>query len=211
MADEGPDDARPQYPEPTGVRASDAEREDTATILRDAAAEGRLTFEELADRIELAMGSRTREQLQRLTGDLPAPDREPDPGGDAGALTAPAAVTTSLLGDIRRSGVWSLPAESSYRTVFGNVVLDLREAQVTAKEVTIDANSLFGDIDLLVPEGVAVEVRSRRVMGSISQEADAVKPGAPRVVLTGRTVFGNVRVRHRRLHERLGRLLGVLR
>ena len=36
------------------VRASDAEREATIERLRDAAAEGRLTFEELADRIEAA-------------------------------------------------------------------------------------------------------------------------------------------------------------
>jgi hypothetical protein len=28
--------------------------------------------------------------------------------------------------------------------------------------VTIDANSVFGDVELLVPEGVAVEIRSRR-------------------------------------------------
>src|SRR5689334_4320926 len=37
---------------PPEIRASDAERERTAALLRDAAAEGRLTFEELADRVE---------------------------------------------------------------------------------------------------------------------------------------------------------------
>jgi hypothetical protein len=55
-----------------GVRASDAEREATIERLRVAAGEGRLTFEELADRIDAAGGSSTRGELERLTGDLPA-------------------------------------------------------------------------------------------------------------------------------------------
>jgi Domain of unknown function (DUF1707) len=40
------------------VRASDAEREATVVRLRDAAAEGRLTLEELAERVEAADGAR---------------------------------------------------------------------------------------------------------------------------------------------------------
>jgi len=206
MADKGPDDVRAEYPEPVGVRASDLEREGAAAVLRDAAAEGRVTFEELADRIELAMSARTRKELDRLTKDLPASTAEHDDTD----LAAPVA-TASVFGDIRRSGAWRIPALSRYRTVFGDIVLGLREAQVTARKVTIDANSVFGDIELLVPEGVAVEIRSRRFMGNLRQEADAATPGAPRVILTGRTVFGNVRVRRRRLHERLLRMLTPFR
>jgi DUF1707 SHOCT-like domain len=66
MADTGPDDVGAQYPEPIGVRASDLEREGAAAVLRDAAAEGRVTFEELADRIEL-MSARTREATSSST------------------------------------------------------------------------------------------------------------------------------------------------
>ena len=201
MADDGPDDPRPELPRPAGVRASDRERDDAASRLRDAAADGRLTFEELADRLELALGARTRDELGRLTADLPADD-EPPP-----AQLASPVETASTFGDIRRSGRWVVPVRSGYRTVFGDIVLDLREARVAAAEVTIDANSVFGDVELLVPESVAVEVRSRRFMGDIRQEADAAAQGAPRVVLTGGTVFGRVRVRRRRLRERLARLL----
>lgn len=53
------------------MRASDAERERAMTRLRDAAAEGRLTFEELADRVDAAGGAVTRHELERLTEDLP--------------------------------------------------------------------------------------------------------------------------------------------
>ena len=181
------------------VRASDAERERTADLLRQAAAEGRLTFEELADRIGAALGARTRGELDRLTEDLPVLAG----GAPAAAAVAPASAS-AVFGDVRRSGRWLVPVESRWKSFFGDVVIDLREAQVPSAEVVIDAGSVFGEIDLLVPEGIAVEVRARSVLGGVEQEVGGLAPaGAPRVVLTGRTVFGDVRVRSRRLRERL--------
>lgn len=181
------------------MRASDAERERTTELLRDAAAEGRLTFEELADRIDSAAQAVTRGELERLTADLPLPV-----GAITGTEIVVAPHTSTLFGDVRRSGTWNVPAHSSWKSLFGDVVLDLRAARVSAAEVTIDAGTIFGDIELLVPEGVVVEVRSRALLGDIRQEAgDVAAAGAPRVILTGGTVFGDVRVRARRLRERI--------
>jgi Domain of unknown function (DUF1707)/2TM domain len=52
--------------------ASDAERDRTAERLRAAAAEGRLTSEELEERLETAFSSRTEAELEPLVADLPA-------------------------------------------------------------------------------------------------------------------------------------------
>ena len=52
------------------VRASDAERDATVNRLRDAATEGRLTLEELTDRVEAAANAVTRSDLVPLTSDL---------------------------------------------------------------------------------------------------------------------------------------------
>lgn len=187
-------------PRVPAVRASDVEREVAIGRLRDAAGEGRLSFEELADRIEVAAGAVTREDLERLTQDLPvelaaAPSRE--------IARAPTRAST-VFGDVRRAGAWTVPAAGKWASLFGDVVLDLREARVTTPEVSIDAGTIFGDVELLVPEGIEVEVRSRTIFGDVKQEAgEAAAPGAPRIVLTGGTVFGDVRVRPRRLRERL--------
>ena len=54
------------------VRASDAERDAAVNRLREAAAEGRLTLEELTDRIEAAANAVMRSDLVPLTSDLPA-------------------------------------------------------------------------------------------------------------------------------------------
>jgi len=53
------------------VRASDAERDQAAELLRAAFAEGRLTPAELDERLAVAYAAKTRADLSDLTGDLP--------------------------------------------------------------------------------------------------------------------------------------------
>jgi hypothetical protein len=184
------------------LRASDRERDRTIDILRDAAGEGRLTFEELADRIEAAASARTRGELDVLTHDLPVPGFAPvRRGAPASRAVTLRTQHSASLGDMRREGRWHVPVRSSWRSIFGDVVIDLREARIDGdvEEVEVEAVSCFGDIDLIVPEGVAVEVRATTGLGSVRQLVGAVAPpGSPRVTLTGRTVFGDVHVRARR-------------
>jgi hypothetical protein len=53
------------------LRVSDADRESTADLIRSHAAEGRLDYTELAERVERALGATTYGDLQALTADLP--------------------------------------------------------------------------------------------------------------------------------------------
>jgi hypothetical protein len=63
------------------IRASDAERERVATLLRDHASEGRLDVDELDERLQQAYAARTRSDLELLTADLPPapPARRAEP------------------------------------------------------------------------------------------------------------------------------------
>lgn len=185
--------------------------------LRDAASEGRLTFEELADRIEAAGRAMTRDELAGLTADLPADPSSAAADGWGSPATAersetPARVPdrrSAVFGDVRQAGVWRVPYVSRWSTVFGNVELDLREAVVSHARIEIEATSSFGNVTLLVPENVVVEVRARAGLGSVRQDAGLVaRPGAPVVVLTGGTWFGSVTVRApKRLRDRLAAAL----
>jgi hypothetical protein len=56
------------------LRASDADRERTAQLLREHHAVGRLTVEEFNDRLERAFAARTLGELGELLADLPAID-----------------------------------------------------------------------------------------------------------------------------------------
>lgn len=70
------------------VRASDADRDAVAGLLRDAHAEGRLTVEEFTERLDAAYAARTHGDLVPLTSDLPAstgPGRRRPRTGDEAA------------------------------------------------------------------------------------------------------------------------------
>jgi len=67
-------------PEPT-LRASDAEREHHAELLREHAAQGRLTVDELDERLDRVYASRTLGELVPVVADLPAPSPRERPRG----------------------------------------------------------------------------------------------------------------------------------
>src|SRR5215208_193067 len=58
-------------------RASDAEREHHAELLREHAAQGRLTLEELEERLDRVYAARTYGDLAPVVADLPVPERPP--------------------------------------------------------------------------------------------------------------------------------------
>jgi Domain of unknown function (DUF1707) len=58
--------------EPSGLRVSDQQREQTAQAIRDHFAAGRLTEDELNERLQGALQARTDSDLAALLSDLPA-------------------------------------------------------------------------------------------------------------------------------------------
>jgi Domain of unknown function (DUF1707) len=59
------------------IRVSDADREQVTTRLREHFAEGRLTSEELEERITAALAAKTHGDLRRVMADLPDPSPAP--------------------------------------------------------------------------------------------------------------------------------------
>ena len=57
------------------LRASDAEREHHAELLREHAAQGRLTVDELDERLDRVYAARTVGELTPIVSDLPSPSR----------------------------------------------------------------------------------------------------------------------------------------
>lgn len=75
------------------VRASDADRERAATLLREHHAEGRLSAEEFHERLDAAFAARTVGDLDDILADLPAID----------LYRLPAAGIKPTVGGARRS------------------------------------------------------------------------------------------------------------
>ncbi|WP_168712552.1 DUF1707 domain-containing protein [Streptomyces sp. A0958] len=195
------------------MRASDAERERIAEILREAVAEGRLEMEEFDQRLDRAYKARTHGELEPLVRDLPR----------AGSSSAPAAVQPrsgsaarwperigrpatsggafAFWGGFRRRGNWTVGRVFTAFAMWGGGDIDLREANFEDREVVIRCFTIMGGIHVTVPPDLNVDVRGIGIMGGFGEQAkdDAVPaPDAPRVRITGFALMGGVGVEHKR-------------
>ena len=155
------------------VRASDAERERAVEALRAAAGEGRLTLEELAERLDQALGARTRGELEPLTADLPAPAASPEPGREGTRWTV------SVMSGNDRKGRWRIAARSTVINVMGGSDLDLTDALIDSPETVITVYSIMGGSDIIVPEGVDVQLGGFALMGGTDVKTRPRRRDAP--------------------------------
>jgi hypothetical protein len=181
---------------PSGeVRASDAEREAVVERLRVATVEGRLTLGELTERTEAAYTASTRGDLVRITADLPqAPGPAAAPRQPAGRASREWVV--AVMGDSRRQGRWRVERPLAALAVMGDVVLDLRGAEVAQGDVDVTATAVMGDVKIYVPDGVDVQLSGIAVMGDKTVAVREAPAGqaAPRVVVKAMVIMGDVKV-----------------
>jgi hypothetical protein len=195
MTDERPSDpAAPGHRAVPELRASHADRDRVVEILRVAAGDGRLTADELDERLEAALSARTHSELAALTADLPA----------AGGGEQPKDLVriTQRFGDAARTGRWVVPRRMEIRSTAGGVKLDFTEAVITHDTLRIDVELGFGgDLLLVTRPGVVVDADDLEVsLGDVKLRAGA-DPHAPvilRVKLAGRIRGGDVVARPRR-------------
>ncbi|GAB7033282.1 DUF1707 domain-containing protein [Streptomyces sp. NPDC021749] len=214
------------------LRASDADRERVAEILRDALAEGRLDMAEFDERLEAAYLARTYGELAPLTADLPAA-AAPAPVSPApvslrkdtaavdswaGRIVSDArGATTGLafMGGFQRKGRWTIGRRFTAVCCMAGGEIDLREADFAASEVVIDCWAFMSGVNVIVPPGVEVDVRGLGILGGFDSREDGVPgdPGAPRVIVRGLALMGAVGVERklrasekRRLKEERRRL-----
>ena len=188
----GWDENRPAAGVPAAViRASDGDRETVAARLNEAVGDGRLTLQEFGERLDRAYAARTRGALVPLTADLPA----------IGPVRGPGRLRKVMLGifwDSRRAGPQPLEDEITAIALLGDAVIDLRGAKATSKGITIRAYALVNDVDVIVPEGVAVELTGVAVVGDNRNMTGPVPAGTGRFVVKihGHALLGDVQVFH---------------
>ena len=184
------------------MRVSDSDRERAADVLREAASHGRITMDELDERLELAYAAKTYADLAAVTRDLPGPAQAPSAvqpavAGRIGG-TPRSKFSVAIMSGARRMGRWVVPRNYVGVAVMGGIELDLREAQFSEPEVTIHAYTLMGGIEITVPEDVNVDVSGIAFMGGFDHNASGPGvPGAPRVRVIGFALMGGVDVRRK--------------
>jgi Domain of unknown function (DUF1707) len=162
---------------PSGeLRASHQDRDRVVELLRVAAGDGRLTAEELDERLEKALNARTYGELAELSRDLPAA---------SGIVPGPADARPKDLvridcrsGNAKRDGRWMVPRRMELRVTSGHIKLDFTEAVITQPSLFIDASVRSGSLKLLIKPGIVVDTDDVAVSsGGVKVRA----PGGPEV------------------------------
>ena len=203
-------------PEPTNVgpvaggnlRASDAERDQVATLLSTAYAEGRLTREEHDERVDQLMAAKTFDDLIPITRDLVvvgsrAPVAAPQSAShftiDATGQDLQPDKMIAIFGGVTRTGRWRVRKKIQAFALFGGMDLDLRDAVFEAPVVEIAGFWCFGGLDMKLPEGIDVRDQTAGIFGGTDvRDIGDPAPGAPTLVIKGVALFGGVSVRGRK-------------
>ncbi|WP_091294262.1 DUF1707 SHOCT-like domain-containing protein [Amycolatopsis xylanica] len=192
------------------MRASDADRERVAQVLHGALAEGRITINELEERLSTVYAAKTLGELKPVTADLPVGSAAIEPattralgfpdnriGGHPGS-----AVSVGVMSGAVRKGSWVLPPNHNSFAFWGGAEIDLRNARFAEKQSTISAVAIMGGIQITVPDDINVDVTGIGFMGSFYLDDKAgtppAPPTAPTVKITGLAFWGGVVVTRKR-------------
>jgi Domain of unknown function (DUF1707)/Cell wall-active antibiotics response 4TMS YvqF len=192
------------------LRASDTDRERVADRLRTAAGHGRITMDELEERLEATYAARTYGELVPLTADLPVEDAQP------GLAPAPVPVRSSALvvGEQQRhdratavaimsganlGGRWIVPRRVRAFAFWGGSVIDLRDARFESGTTVITATAIMGGVQILAPEDVHVRVTGVGIMGGFTgtrSNESGPREAAVVVEVRGLAFWGGVNIKH---------------
>ena len=176
-------------------RVSDSERDQAVAELRQHLGEGRLLPEELSERVERALGARTRGDLEAVLADLPS-SAPPLPEGPRPHATG---WTVSIMASSLRRGRWRPRPRTNVISVMGSATIDLRQADLDGPELVIHAVAVMGEVEIVVPEGIDLDVSGIPILGekSLDVRPGPARPGSPRVLVRAVPVMGSVVVRSR--------------
>jgi class 3 adenylate cyclase len=205
---------------PLGARLSDQERERVVEVLKTSCSDGRLTLDEFSERVDAAYQAVALRDVPPVLADLPHPfgpefaglfseqiDRSPVPVplqvSDTATRRKVTRWTVSIMGGSQRKGRWRLREKTNAVAIMGGCLLDLRNAEVEGPDVVINAIALMGGIEIIVPEGIEVELGGIAVMGG--KDARRLKdvpplPGSPVIRVRVFAVWGGVTVRSKPAH-----------
>ncbi len=111
-------------------------------------------------------------------------------GGVAGQRTL-----VAVFGEVKRRGQWTLASQTTAVPIFGEILLDLREATFETDHVVLKIYLAFGSIKVIVPPGVQVDVRGITVFGEHDyKQRTTPAPGAPSLLIEGYGAFGEIKV-----------------
>lgn len=194
------------------LRIGDRERDLVAAVLQEALAEGRITLEELDQRLDATLRARTYADLDALVADLPVeppsaavsavsgvrPVGPARPAGTAGSTPEDPLVLDAGWSSVTRSGVWDLPPFLQLKGGAGRVRLNCLQASPPGPTVDVGVDGGMGIITLVLPDSWAANTDRLTSAWGLSRVTVAARPepGAPLLLLHGSVGSGWLTVRY---------------
>jgi hypothetical protein len=180
------------------LRASHEDRDRVVELLRVSAGDGRLTAEELDERLEQAMTARTYGELARLVADLPAAGTAVSPATPPQVKDVVRIDTRS--GHVKRVERWVIPQRMEVKVTSGSVLLDFTQAVISQPTLKLDVDVRSGHVKLLTRPGIEVDaddvaIRSGHVRVKAPWGSEG--PVDLHIVVTGRVGSGHFVARPR--------------
>ena len=182
-------------------RIADTDRDRVVALLRMHCTEGRITLDEFSDRVGDVYRARTAGDLDAVVSDLPVPWSDDRPPADEPEALRRRARSVrwlvAIFSSSSRRGRFRLDDEAAVVAAFGDCTLDLSEASIEGPNPLVSVAALFGNVTVIVPEGIEVNLQGLPLFGSTrcdTGSAPAV-PGSPVVTVRAFAAFGDVRVR----------------
>ncbi|MGA3215298.1 MAG: DUF1707 domain-containing protein [Acidimicrobiales bacterium] len=174
-------------------RASDADRDEVVTLLRDHLVAGRLTLDEFSERTGSALGARTKDELGAMLADLPSLSQAP---ARSTTRRSPRRWIVAVMSESDSKLRWRLGGHTAVVAVMGQCNIDLSNAEIDGPEIVITAVGIMGQIDIVAPEGIDIEVTGLSIMGhrSVATSEVPILRGSPRILVRAFPIMSEVRV-----------------
>jgi hypothetical protein len=175
------------------LRASHDDRDRVVEVLRVSAGDGRLTAEELDQRLELALTARTYGELSKLISDLPA-----SRSVASAPATAPKPKEVARIdctsGHVRRVDRWVVPQRMEVKVTSGHVLLDFTEAVITQPTMQLNIDVRSGSVRLRTKPGIVVDADDVAIRSGQVRVRAPWGPDVPvllRIEVTGKVGSGH--------------------
>jgi hypothetical protein len=178
------------------LRASHDDRDRVVEVLTGAAGDGRLTPEELDERVGAALTARTQGELAALLSDLPAVAAWP-----AGAPTATPKELVRIdchASTAGRDGRWPVPRRMEVQVTSGSVTLDFTEAVTAWPSLQLVVAVRGGSLLLVTRPGILVSTDDLAVRASSVEVRAPWGPDVPvrfRIDVSGKVAGGSFTAR----------------
>jgi hypothetical protein len=188
----------PDLPSPQPI--SDSERVAVIARLHDLVASGDLGLDQFSANLEQVLAADSETELETAVAGLPSIVRLTPSWRK---LSQPVVIDAGIYRQELGAG-WQLGADTTVKTNTAKVRMDLTEATWDARDVRLRLQSGTGNMEVIVPRGVSVQVVSMTGRVSLDELVPPL-PGGPVLRVEAATGTGKIRFTHERPARRARR------